>query len=335
MTAMIQTAVRACRSLAFCALALGLLAAPLAAQPAIRSGPGEGTDTTAEDFTIRVGVDLVDVLFTVTDRNGRLVAGLTADDFIVEEDGVPQSIQYFSSENELPLTLALLIDTSPSVRNVFDEEKRTAKRFLESILRPEDLALVISFDLSVTLMQDFTQSPRLLGAAIDDLELGAQRSGTSLYDAVYLASEERLDAEAGRKAIVLLSDGEDTTSRVREIESLIAAHGADAVIYSISNVVPRRRGLFGGTQRTGDIGTLRKLSEETGGGIFELDDRANFEEIFETIANELRSQYSLGYVSTNSEEGGDYREIRIIPKDDDLRIRARKGYYADGRADDR
>jgi VWFA-related protein len=134
---------------------------------------------------------------------------------------------------------------------------------------------------------------------------------------------------------VLLSDGEDTTSRVREIESLIAAHGADAVIYSISNVVPRRRGLFGGTQRTGDIGTLRKLSEETGGGIFELDDRANFEEIFETIANELRSQYSLGYVSTNSEEGGDYREIRIIPKDDDLRIRARKGYYADGRADDR
>jgi VWFA-related protein len=332
---MIQTAVRACRSLAFCALALGLLAAPLAAQPAIRSGPGEGTDTTAEDFTIRVGVDLVDVLFTVTDRNGRLVADLTADDFIVEEDGVPQSIQYFSSENELPLTLALLIDTSPSVRNVFDEEKRTAKRFLESILRPEDLALVISFDLSVTLMQDFTQSPRLLGAAIDDLELGAQRSGTSLYDAVYLASEERLDAEAGRKAIVLLSDGEDTTSRVREIESLIAAHGADAVIYSISNVVPRRRGLFGGTQRTGDIGTLRKLSEETGGGIFELDDRANFEEIFETIANELRSQYSLGYVSTNSEEGGDYREIRIIPKDDDLRIRARKGYYADGRADDR
>jgi VWFA-related protein len=316
-------------------LALGLLAAPLAAQPAIRSGPGEGTDNTAEDFTIRVGVDLVDVLFTVTDRNGRLVAGLTADDFIVEEDGVPQSIQYFSSENELPLTLALLIDTSPSVRNVFDEEKRTAKRFLESILRPEDLALVISFDLSVTLMQDFTQSPRLLGAAIDDLELGAQRSGTSLYDAVYLASEERLDAEAGRKAIVLLSDGEDTTSRVREIESLIAAHGADAVIYSISNVVPRRRGLFGGTQRTGDIGTLRKLSEETGGGIFELDDRANFEEIFETIANELRSQYSLGYVSTNSEEGGDYREIRIIPKDDDLRIRARKGYYADGRADDR
>ncbi len=326
------------RSLALSAVSLGFLSTFAAAQPAIRSGPGETTTEEAEDFTIRVGVDLVNVLFTVTDRDGRLVPGLTADDFIVEEDGVPQTIQYFSSESELPLTLALLVDTSPSVRSVFDEEKRTAKRFMESILRPEDLALIISFDLSVTLMQDFTGSARLLGEAIDDLELGADRSGTSLYDAVYLASEERLDGEAGRKAIVLLSDGEDTTSRVREAEALIAAHGADAVIYSISNVRPRRGGLFGGNQRTGDIDTLRRLSGETGGEIFELDRRADFEEIFEQIAAELRSQYSLGYVSTNSGDGSDdnrdYREIRIRTRDDDLRVRARRGYYADGSAED-
>lgn len=277
-------------------------------------------------FTIRVGVELVNVLFTVTDRNGRLVSGLGPDDFIVEEDGDVQEIRHFASENELPLTLALLIDTSPSVRPVFSEEKRTAGQFLETILRSQDLALVIGFDREVTLMQDFTESSRLLGSAIDDLEVG---SGTSLYDAIYLAGDERLRHEAGRKAIILISDGEDTTSRIRKTESLISAHGADAVIYSISNTLPRRGGLFGlGGQRGGDIGTLRDLSEETGGAVFELDDDSDFEEIFASIADELRSQYSLAYVSTNTAADGQYREIRIRPRDRDLRVRARRGYYA-------
>ena len=277
----------------------------------------------AEQFTIKVGVELVNVLFTVTDNKGRLVSGLGPEDFTVEEDGNRQTIQYFARENELPLTLALLVDTSPSVRPVFDEEKRTAVSFLESILREQDLALIIGFDRSVTLIQDFTESTRLLGDAVYSLDIG---SGTSVYDAVYLASREKLRHETGRKAIILISDGEDTTSRLKRDESLIAAHQGDAVIYSISNVPPRR-GFLGG-RRNGDMRTLKRLSEETGGAVFVLDNKSDFEDIFGQIAAELRTQYSLGYVSTNLKEDGKYRRIKIIPRDKRLKVRARKGYYA-------
>ena len=277
----------------------------------------------AEQFTIKVGVDLVNVLFTVTDNKGRLVSGLGPEDFIVEEDGERQEIQHFARENELPLTIALLVDTSPSVRPVFDEEQRTAVSFLDSILRTQDLALVIAFDRTVTLIQDFTVDSRELAESIFSLEIG---SGTSLYDAVYLANEEKLRPEAGRKAIILISDGEDTTSRVKRTEALIAAHQSDAVIYSISNSPPRR-GFFGG-RRSGDMGTLKTLSEETGGTVFVLDNKSDFEDIFAQIAEELRSQYSLGYVSGNPEKDGKYREIKITPRDKKLKVRARKGYYA-------
>ena len=280
---------------------------------------------TAEQFTLRVGVDLVNVLFSVTDRNGRFVSGLGPEDFRVEEDGDPQEITYFARENELPLTLALLVDTSPSVGPVFEEEKRTAVSFLSTTLRAEDLALVIGFDRDVTLFQDFTENSDLLGTAVHALEIG---SGTSIYDAILLASEERLRAEAGRKAIILISDGEDTTSRISRNEALIAAHQADAIIYSISNALPRRGGFFGGGGGGGDMGALERLSEETGGTVYQLESDSRFEEIFAQIADELRSQYSLGYFSTNSEGDGEYREIEIIPVNRDHRVRARRGYYA-------
>ena len=277
----------------------------------------------AEQFTIKVGVELVNVLFTVTDNRGRLVSGLGPEDFSVEEDGDRQTIQYFARENELPLTLALLVDTSPSVRPVFDEEKRTAVSFLESILRKQDLALIMGFDRSVTLVQDFTESTRLLGDAVYSLDIG---SGTSVYDAVYLAGREKLRHETGRKAIILISDGEDTTSRVKRNESLIAAHQGDAVIYSISNAPPRRG--FLGRRRNGDMGTLKTLSEETGGAVFVLDNKSDFEDIFGQIAAELRTQYSMGYVSTNLKKDGKYRRIKIVPRNKRLKVRARRGYYA-------
>lgn len=274
----------------------------------------------AAQFTLRVGVDLVNVLFSVTDKNGRFVSGLEPEDLRVEEDGKPQQITYFAHENELPLTLALLVDTSPSVDSVFAEEKRTAIAFLGTTLREQDLALVIGFDHTVTLFQDFTESADLLGRAVRSLELG---SGTSLYDAVMLASEEKLRAEAGRKAIILISDGDDTTSKVTRTDALIAAHQADAVIYSISNVPSRRR--FGVSS---DIRTLERLSEETGGAVYRLENDSRFEDIFNQIAQELRSQYSLGYISTNPAHDGEYREIEIKPMNKDYRVRARKGYYA-------
>src|SRR5215475_4420249 len=223
-------------------------------------------------MTVKVGVELVNVLFTVTDRDGRLVSGLRREDFLIEEDGRKQDIQFFSRENELPLTLGMVVDTSPSVGPVFDEELAAANRFFEQVLRPNDLAMVIAFEKSVTLFQDFTDDVSRLQRAVDSLEIGpSMNGGTSLYDALYLATREKLKHEAGRKAIILISDGEDTTSKVRLNEALVSAHQSDAVIYAISNAVSgffpygpyggrRGRGRFGGG---GDIGTLRKFSEET------------------------------------------------------------------------
>ncbi len=276
--------------------------------------------------TLKVSVDLVNVQFSVTDRRGRLIPGLKQEDFVLEEDGKRQEILHFGRENELPLTIGMLIDTSPSVRPVFEEEKDTAVAFLESILKPNDLALVMGFDRSVTLVQDFTDRPRLLKTAIDDLQIGG---GTSVYDAVYLACKEKLSYEAGRKTIILISDGEDTTSKTKFFEALVAAHQSDTVIYSISNsgrgaFFQGGRGSFGG----GDPGTLRKFSEETGGATFFVDRANSFKKIFDEIAQELRSQYSIGYRSTNPNRDGKFRTIKIVPRDSNYLVRARKGYYA-------
>src|SRR5215831_11348647 len=283
--------------------------------------------------TLKVSVDLVNVPFSVTDRHGRFVSGLTAKDFTVEEDGRRQQIRNFARENELPLTIAMLVDTSPSVRPVFEEEKTTANAFLESILRPKDLALVMGFDRSVTLVQDYTDNIRLLKRAIDELEVGG---GTSVYDAVYLACKEKLGREAGRKAIILISDGEDTTSKLKFNEALVAAHQSDAVIYAISNAVTgffpygpyggrRGRGrVYGGG---GDIGTLKKFSEETGGTTFVVSNQNSFVKIFDQISEELRSQYSLGYVSTNTAKDGKYHQIKIVARGSGYTVKARKGYY--------
>jgi VWFA-related protein len=281
-----------------------------------------------DNDTLKVSVDLVNVPFSVTDRQGRFVSGLTIKDFLVQEDGRRQEIRNFSRENELPVTLALLIDTSPSVRPVFEEEKATAKAFLESILRTEDLALVIGFDQSVTLVQDFTDNIRLLNRAIDSLETGG---GTAVYDAVYLACKEKLATETGRKAIILISDGEDTMSRLKFDAALRAAHESDTIIYAISNSISnpfpyfrRGRSRFGG----GDMGTLKKFSNETGGATFAVSNENTFKKIFDQIARELRSQYSLAYVSTNAERDGKFRQIKIVPRDSSYTVKARRGYYA-------
>lgn len=280
----------------------------------------------SQDTTLKVSVDLVNVQFSVTDRRGRFIPGLKAEDFVLEEDGKRQDILHFDRENELPLTIGMLIDTSPSVQPVFAEEKETAVAFLESLLRADDLALVIGFDRSVTLVQDYTDRIRLLKTAIDELEIGG---GTSLYDAIYLVCNEKLRHEAGRKTVILISDGEDTTSKAKFFEALVAAHQSDAVIYSISN---SPRGFFArgnpGALGGGDPGTLRKFSEETGGATFFVDRGNSFKKLFDQIAQELRTQYSLGYISTNPNKDGKFRQIKIVPRDSSYMARTRKGYYA-------
>ena len=266
----------------------------------------------AVQFRIEVDVDLVHVNFSATDRKGRMTTGLTAQDFVVEEDGKAQTIRLFASERELPLTLAILIDISPSVAPVFEEEKSTGSKFIKSVLGSRDLALVIAFNSGVTLLQDFTEDVPTLQAAITELRLSG--TGTSLFDAVYLAAEDKLSREVGRKAIVLISDGEDTTSTYTSGKALIAAHRNNVVIYAISNA--------------GGSGTLKKMAEETGGAFFQVRRDGDFAKAFDQIAHELRTQYSLGYHSTNLARDGTFRRIKIIPRDSNIRVRTRRGYYA-------
>jgi len=263
-------------------------------------------------FRINVAVDLVNINFSATDKKGRMIPGLTANDFVVEEDGKPQTVTLFSRERELPLTLGMLIDISPSVAPVFDEEKRTAAAFIRSVLGTRDLAMVISFDRRVTLVQDYSEDTNRLTRTIEDLQIS--NFGTSLFDAVYLASNDKLAREAGRKAIVVISDGDDSTSKYDLGRALIAAQRSDVVVYAISiNTNPK---------------TLRTMAEETGGAFFRIRRNEDFQEIFDRIALELRTQYSLAYHSTNTVRDGKYRRIRIIPRDTSLQIRARRGYYA-------
>jgi VWFA-related protein len=267
---------------------------------------------TPAQYQIRVPVDLVNIDFSATDKNGRMVPALTAEDFTVQEDGKKQQVSLFARERELPLTLALLVDISPSVEPVFEEEKRTAAGFLRSVLGKRDLALVIAFDRYVTLTQDYSEDLPSLTSAIEGLTLS--KGGTSLFDAVYLASNDKLAREAGRKAIVILSDGVDTTSKYDMGKAMIAAQKSNAVIYSISN--------------SGSPRALRVMSEETGGAFFKIDRKGDYEKIFDQISLELRTQYSIAYHSNNPARDGKYRQIKIVPKNSSLLVRARKGYYA-------
>ena len=271
--------------------------------------------------TLKVDVDLVNVLFTVTDAKGRLIPGLTKQDFAVEEDGRKQEIYSFSKENELPLTIGMLIDSSPSVSRVFADEKETAIQFLDSTLQPNDLAFVIGFERAVTLVEDFTDDQRKLRSAINSLAIG---QGTSIYDAVYLACKEMFPKEGGRKAIILISDGQDTTSKLRFTESMIAADTSNAVIYSISN----RIGGFFDIRGTGSPETLKEYSTQTGGTVYFVGGRSDLTRVFDQIAEELRTQYSLAYTSTNTARDGKFRKIRIITCDLSYWVKARTGYYA-------
>jgi VWFA-related protein len=269
---------------------------------------------------IRAEVSLVNVVFTVTDRNNRPVDNLKASDFQIFEDKQPQKIDYFSfmgQGSDVPLTIALLIDTSASVKDKLDFEIATASEFFNDVLRPDkDLALIINFDSEVNLVQDFTQNPKTLTKALRGLPRAA--NDTSLYDAIVLAAEEKLKKEIGRKVMVVITDGEDTGSTWHKPDAIEAAQRNDVMIYGI------------GVQTRGtDFGVLRDFAKETGGAFFLP--HSSFSEIqsaFKAISREIQGQYSLGYVSTNKNKDGAYRAIDLRCKIGGVRVRARKGYYA-------
>lgn len=270
--------------------------------------------------TIRAEVALVNVIFSAVDGSNRLVPELQAADFTVFEDRQPQRIEYFSDfskGSDVPLTIALLIDTSGSVKDKLEYEKATAAEFFRKVLRKnKDLALIIQFDSEVNLVQDFTENPNQLVSALDALRAG---NSTCLYDAIFLAVEEKLRHESGRKVIVVITDGEDTSSKIRKETAIEVAQKNDVLIYGIGV-----RGDFGS-----DFGVLKKFAQETGGSFFSP--RATLREIqaaFQVIGEELQGQYSLAYVSTNKRRDGSFRSIELRCRLSGVRIRTRKGYYA-------
>ncbi len=300
--------------------------------------------------TVKVNVNVVQLFFNVKDKHGALIPNLTKDDFTIAEDSKPQTIKYFTAESNLPLTLGLMIDASGSQRNVLDMEKEVGGAFLKQVLTDKDEAYVISFDISVDLLQDFTRDTHRLQAALNKAKINTDFTsggipgmgggpvpqhnspGTLLYDAVYLSAHDMLSKETGRKAMILLTDGQDEGSKLKIQDAIEASQKADAIVYVL---LCADRGFYGGFGMgySGE-GEMRKLTEQTGGRVINVGNKFDkLKEAFDQIANELRSQYNIGYTPTNPNQDGTYRKIEIKNKQN-YKIQARAGYYAIRKSED-
>ncbi len=335
--------------------------------------------------TFSTNVKVVNVFATVRDKQGQIVRNLSKDDFWLEEDGRPQTIRYFSQQSDLPLTLGLLIDTSGSERRMLGTERDATHTFLEQVMRPEkDKAFLIHFDHEVELLEDLTSSRERLEKALDLLDKpdwsnsgnsqpsggngngggwggaggygrhGGGRGrgghgGTAFYDAIYLASDDLMEKQTGRKALIMLTDGEDTSSKVSLAEAVDSAQRADTLAYSIRIADEEsyggfggpgmgRHGAWGGGGRGGGRGPgmnrpdgkkiLQQISKETGGGYFEVSKKKPVDQIYSHIEEELRSQYSIGYTSDRPDSEAGFRRIQLSTKQKGLIVQARDGYYA-------
>ena len=299
--------------------------------------------------TLKVNVEVVQLFFNVKDKHGALIPNLNKDNFDLFEDGKAQVIKYFKAESDLPLTLGILIDSSGSQMRVLDMEKEVGASFLESTLRSKDEAFVISFDVDINLLQDFTNSVSRLRRALNEARIntgGVSCSGgpvgpqgpipcsstgprgTALYDAVYLASHDEFSHEVGRKAMILLTDGEDQGSKLKIRDAIEAAQKADAICYVL---LIADRGFYGFGGYSGDA-EMRKLTLETGGRVIEVGNKIEkLRQAFDQISQELRSQYNIGYVPANTVRDGSFRKVEIKPKQHDYKVQARSGYYATAR----
>jgi VWFA-related protein len=293
------------------------------AQEAKPSTPPASPQTAATSQIYKVRVELVNVLMTVTDKKNRTVIDMTKDDFRVTEDGKTQTITYFSRESDLPLRIAILIDTSNSVRDRLRFEQEAAIDFLTTTIRKgKDLALVVGFDVEPQLVQDYTDDTEKLAKAIRSLQAGGV---TSLYDAMFFTSKDKLyyfppPEPYLRRVMVVISDGQDNQSERTREEALAMAQRAEVTIFTIST---NRTG----AEARGDK-VLRYLAQQTGGRAFFPFEAGELAEDFQQIGRELRSQYSLAYVSTNAAHDGTFRNIMIQPLDKNVHVRAKAGYFA-------
>jgi VWFA-related protein len=335
-----------------------------------------------QDTTFSTDVNVVNIFATVHDKKQKPVSTLTQSDFTLSEDGHPQTIRYFSRETGLPLTLGLLIDTSVSQAGVLEDEKNASERFLDQVLRPEkDRTFVIHFDRETELLQDLTSSLPDLHKAIEQVHLSdearprlrqpgrgqtpgpmpqraAGMAGTTLYDAVFLASDELMKSQKGRKALILLTDGVDRGSKESLYGAMQSAQRSGVLVYSIwfTDRPESNRGLVfggpmgGGMGRRGGMGggmgrggggryptaqrgsadgkkILEQISSETGGGFFEVTKKQSISDIYTRIQEELRNQYSIGYVSDQTGAGGNFRRVVLTAKKSGLTVQAPRGYY--------
>lgn len=325
------------------------LLAAFAATPFLRAQEKISTD-----------VNVVNVFATVRTKQGQIVRDLNKEDFLVDEDGRPQTIAYFSRESDLPLTLGLVVDTSPSQRRVLEQERGASYKFIEQVLREDkDQAFVIHFEAEVELLQDLTSSHAQLQKALGELEAAPPRQlnrrdnpnptprprqGTALYDAVLLGSDEIMKKQTGRKALIVLSDGVDNASRTPLAEAIASAQRDNTLVYSIlfadqmlqqAGPAPwgpghgRRGGMnrYPREPRPDGKRILERLSKETGGGFFEGSKKQSLDDIYRQIQEELRNQYSLGY-TPDKNDGPGFRKIHVAAKRKDLVVQARDGYYA-------
>lgn len=289
----------------------------------------------------KVQVNLVDIFFTVTGKGGVLVPHLTAGDCTVSEDKTPQTLKSFQAETNLPLTLGLVLDTSYSQERVLPLEQEAGTQFINRILRKKDEAFLLSVDVNVDLLQDLTNDARRIARALDKAQINAnfsigsgpvptegQARGTVLYDAVYLASYEKMSEETGRKALILLTDGEDQGSRTKLAGVIEAAQRANVTVYVILIADVAQSYLNQGLGY-GGYGAMKKLAEQTGGRMINVGNNGKkLAAAFDQIEEELRTQYVATYVPTNTKQDGAYRKLQVECKGDGLKVMARKGYYA-------
>jgi VWFA-related protein len=349
---------------------------PVQQQPQAQSQPKlQRPQQQAPNPKIAVEVKTVSVLATVRDKHGKIIPDLTKDDFAIEEDGKPQTIDYFARETDLPLRLGLLVDTSLSQRAVLDQERSASYSFLDHLLREDrDLAFVIHFDKEAELLQDFTPSRPKLQAALQSLQTpqfdsdrgnggGGRKGGgedgrgsrhrgggTLLYDAIYLASDELMSKQQGRKALIVLSDGVDRGSKETLTEAIETVQRADTLVYSIYFKQEEESGHRGGFGMGGPMGPygggrrgggrrypqeerpdgkriLQQISKATGGRLFEVSKKETVDKIYAQIEEELRNQYTLGY-TPDKNVGAGYHKIQVTTKQKDLVVQARDGYYS-------
>ena len=316
-------------------------APPVSAAPA----PAHGDEPAA---TFKVNVNLVDVFFTVRDKDGRPAPHLTREDCTVSEDQQPQRLKSFTAEASQPLTLGILLDSSGSQYRVLTLEQKAGSRFLERILKPKDEAFLLSFDVNVDLLQDITGDLHLLTRAMNKAEINTaggngaagtpgagggtvptigKPKGTLLYDAVYLAASQVMNQETGRKAMILLSDGEDEGSHTKIGEAIAAAQRSNAPIYVI---LIADRGFYGAFGYSGYT-AMKKMTEETGGRLIDVGNNGKkLEAAFEQIEDELRTQYVASYTPSNTRLDGGFRRLGVECRGDGMKVQVRKGYFATG-----